>query len=114
MFEYVCEARYQRGHTEEPTAVGLVIPITMRMLYVIEATRMMIVNSMVLVIVTNCMVGVGQAINGVLSRRERHGNRWYNKGKNGHGGDPDRHSKQRPSHQRREHAWPVLRPKPQT
>jgi hypothetical protein len=63
------------------------------MLHVIEASRMMIVEDMVLVVVTNRVVGVGQAINSVPSRREGDRDWRCNKGKDCRSGDPDRHSK---------------------
>jgi hypothetical protein len=75
---------------------------------------MLVISGLVLVVVADRVVDVGQAINSVPRRREGDRDWRCYKGKDRCSGDPDRHSEQRPSHQRREHALPVLRLELQT
>jgi hypothetical protein len=89
MLEYVSEAGRQRRHKEEATAMSLVVPA---LLHVIKIARMMVVNGIVFISVTNRMVVMRQAVHGVLGRRECDGYGWHHKGKDSKGGDPDRHS----------------------
>ena len=104
--DYMSEAGRQRRHTEEPTAVRLVIPTLMRMLHMVQVARMLLISGLVVVVVADRVFGVGQAINSILHRREGDRDWRCNKGKDRRSGDPDRHSKQRPSHQRCQHAFP--------
>lgn len=108
-FKYKSEAGCQRRHAKQTTAVGFAVPVAVRMLYLAQIARMLVISRLVLVVVTNCMVGMSQAVDCVPSRREGDRDWRCNKGKDRRSGEPNRRSKQRPSHQRREHALPVLR-----
>jgi hypothetical protein len=70
---------------------------------------MLVINGLILVVVADRVVSVGQAINSVTCGREGDRDWRCNKGKDRCSGDRDRHSEQRPSHQRRKHALPVSR-----
>jgi hypothetical protein len=112
--KYVSEAGCQRRHAKQTTTVGFAVPVAVQMLYLAKITRMLVISRLVLFIVTNCMVAMSQAVDCLPGRREGDRDWRCNKGKDRRSGEPNRYSKPRPSHQRREHAVPVLRLERQT
>ena len=107
VLENLSRAGRQGGYTEKTTALGLVVPVTVRMLHMVQVAPLLLISGLVMVVVAYRMIGVGQAVDSVLGGSECDRDWRCNKGKNRCGGDPDRYSKQRPSHQRRQHALPV-------